>query len=397
VIIASAGGRIGVRGVEVSSVRRVLQLAVLTALTGPGVVLLGPVTAAQAAGVQAAKPGVLQTGWFWQTAAEQANPPVAPPAAPPQEPSGVPQGDIAVAHTSTDNTSSKLATIAFQAGALKPGATVNSFRLSLTLDNGSSATNVGAGAAPIVACLPTRLWPAKQGGDISDAPPTDCSTKAVPKVSGNTYTFAISGIAQQWVGNVNAGVALINDPANTQTPFQAVFSVKSIKATMTYTPAVAASTPVAAGSTALGGNGAGNGTGTASGSSSSGGSAGTTAAPPAGPINLAPAGPTTQTTAPTGQTPQVAPSTTNPATAPAALTTPDSSKPGGPFWLAAIAIALLVVVAGAVLADDAVPAPTATTSRLGRVLRERQRAQQIEAPDPDPADATTTTLALRRI
>jgi len=72
----------------------VLQLAVLTVLTGPGVVLLGPVTAAQAAGSQAAKPGVLQTAWFWQTAIEQANPPVAPPAPPPTEPSGVPKGTL---------------------------------------------------------------------------------------------------------------------------------------------------------------------------------------------------------------------------------------------------------------------------------------------------------------
>jgi hypothetical protein len=372
-------------------VRRGLQLAVLAALTGPGVVLLGPMTAAQAAGTQSATPGVLQSAWFWQTAAEQANPPVAPPAPPPTEPSGVPKGDLGVAHTSTDNTSSKLAVVAFQVGALKAGATVNSFKLSLTLD--SSGTNVGPSPAPLVACLPTRLWPAGEGSDITNAPPTDCSSKATPKVSGSTYTFDISDIAQQWVGSDNLGVALINDPANTQTPFQAVFSVKSIKATMTYTPPVAAAPPPPASTPGLGGSGLGNGTGTSAGASG----AGTTAPPPSGPVNLPPSGPTTQTTTPSGQTPQVAPSTTTPATTPAALAKPDSSRPNGAFWLGALAIALLVVVGAVVLADDAVPTPTATTTRLGRVLRERERARQLEALDSANADATTTTLALRRV
>jgi hypothetical protein len=363
----------------------VLQLAVLTALTGPGVVLLGPVTAAQAAGTQTAKPGVLQSAWYWQSAAEQANPPVAPPAAPPKEPSGVPKGDLGIAHTSTDDSSSKLAVVAFQVGALKTGATVDSFKLSLTLD--SSGTNVGPSPAPIVACLPTRLWPAGEGGDISNAPPTDCSSQAKPKVSGSTYTFDISGIAQQWVGSDNLGVALVNDPANTQAPFQAVFSIKSIKATMTYSPPIAAAPPPPASTPGLGGSGLGNGAGS---------SAGTTAPPPSGPVNLPASGPTTQTTTPSGETPQVAPSTTTPATTPSALTKPDSSHPNGAFWLGAVAIALLVVVAGVVLADDAVPTPTATTTRLGRVLRERERARQLEASASVSADATTT-LAPRRV
>ena len=377
-------------GVEGSLVRRGLQLAVLLALTGPGVVLLGPVTAAQAAGTQSVKPAVLQTAWFWQTAAEQANPPVPPPATPPNEPSGVPKGDLGVAHTSADDTSSKFAVIAFQVGALKPGATVNSFKLSLTIDG--SGTNVGSSPAPVVACLPTRLWSAGEGQDIGNAPPTDCTNKAIAKVSGDTYTFDIAGIAQDWVGDANVGVALVNDPANTQAPFQAVFSAKSIKASMTYTPPLTAPPPPAASTPGLGGSGLGNGSG-AAGSSSSG--AGTTAPAPSGPVNLPASGPTTQTTTPSGETPQVAPSTTTPATTPAALTKPDSSHPNGAFWLGALAIAVLVVVAGVVLADDAVPTPTATTTRLGRVLRERERARELAATESASADATT--LALRRV
>src|SRR4051812_12788086 len=170
----------------------------LLALTTPGVVLLGPMTAAQAAGSQTLKPEVLQTAWFWKTAIQQANPPVAPPAAPPTEPSGVPKGDVAVANTANDGSSSKSTALAFQVGALKVGATVTKFTLSLDVD--SSGTNVNADNAPIVACLPTRLWPAKEGGDYTDAPNTDCATKVVPKIDGETYTFEIAGIAQQWVG-----------------------------------------------------------------------------------------------------------------------------------------------------------------------------------------------------
>jgi hypothetical protein len=365
----------------------VLQLAVLTVLTGPGVVLLGPVTAAQAASSQTVKPDVLQTAWFWQTAIQQANPPVAPPAAPPTEPSGVPDGDVAVANTASDGSSSKQTALAFQVGALKAGATVTKFTLSLDID--ASGTNVNADEAPIVACLPTRLWPAKAGASYTDAPPTDCATKATPKVDGDTYTFEISGIAQQWVGEANVGVALINDPDNTSTPFQAVFSVKSIKAEMTYTPPIAPP-PVDTGNTGqLGGVGAGTGNGAGTGSVSTG----STAATPPAPVTLPPTGPTTTTTPDAGQQPQVA--GTTPSTAPAALAKPASSSPNTAFWLAAIAIALIVVVAGVVLADDAVPVPTATTTRLGRVLRERERLRQasVEAATPD----TNPTLTPRRV
>jgi hypothetical protein len=210
----------------------------------------------------------------------------------------------------------------------------------------------------------------------------------VPKIKGDTYTFDIADIAQAWVGDANVGVALVNDPDNTSTPFQTVFSVKSIKATMTYTPPVAAAPPPPATTPGLGGSGLGNGAGTTSGSTGS-------APAPQGPVNLPPSGTTTTTTTPsTGETPDVAPTT--PSTTPAAaIGKTASSMPSGAFWLGAIAIALLVVVAGAVLADDKVPAAAATTSRLGRVLRDRQRALQLETPDTstDP----TATLALRKV
>ncbi|MBV9097854.1 MAG: hypothetical protein JO079_07345, partial [Frankiaceae bacterium] len=64
--------------------RRLLQLAAVGLIGGSGTMLLLPVSHAVAA---SNTPAVLQASWFWQTAYEQANPPVAPPTTPPSEPS----------------------------------------------------------------------------------------------------------------------------------------------------------------------------------------------------------------------------------------------------------------------------------------------------------------------
>src|SRR5205823_7786378 len=58
-------------------------------------------------------PRMLQAAWFWQTAYQQANPPVAGGALPATEPSGVPKGDFAVAHTSAGADSTKMTVLAF--------------------------------------------------------------------------------------------------------------------------------------------------------------------------------------------------------------------------------------------------------------------------------------------
>jgi len=370
------------------------RLLALCALTVPGVVMLAPGAwaepVAQAGSTQSVNPDVLQTAWFWQTAVQQANPPVPPPAPPPTEPSGIPKGDLAVAHTSADGTSSKMSTIAFQITGLKTGATVNSFKLSISLDSSGGATQLNQSGAPIVACLPTRLWSPAEGGSANDEPPVDCSTKAAAKVSGSTYSFDISGIAQQWVGDANLGVALVNDPTNTSTPFQAAFAVKSIKASMRFTPPYVA--PPNGHTGQLGGSGAGNGNGSVVGGGTAG-SGGTVAAPPPAPVTLPPTGPTTTTTNPdaTAQPPRVATPTTP---LPVAVHKAAPSSPNTMFWVGAIAIAVLIVVAGAVLADDNVPAPTATTTRLSRVLRDRERAKADA--DASVADGLKT-LSPRRV
>src|SRR3954471_340379 len=229
--------------VEVS-VRRFVQVGALLTLAVSGVMLGGSFTAADATGTQSTKPGVLQAAWFWQNAYEQANPPVAAGPLPATEPSGVPDGDLAVAHSSSDGTSSKMTTIAFDIGTVTPGAFVDAFTFSVTVDNSPQAANTTSPA--VVACLPTRLWPATLGGDYTDEPAVDCSSKVKPKVDGNTYTFEIPQFAQRWIDDQNLGVALVNDPDNTSTPFQVVFAgAKTIKATMSYT-AGTTTTPVSA-------------------------------------------------------------------------------------------------------------------------------------------------------
>src|SRR3954454_18832552 len=130
---ASNSRRQGRSHVE-GQVRRLLQLGALLTLALSGVMLVGSFTAADATATQKTKPGVLQAAWFWQTAYEQANPPVAAGPLPATEPSGVPDGDLAVAHTSNDASSSKSTALAFDIGTLKPGTVIDSFSFSVTVD-----------------------------------------------------------------------------------------------------------------------------------------------------------------------------------------------------------------------------------------------------------------------
>ena len=339
--------------------RRLVQVGALLTLVLSGVMLGGSFTAANATGTQSTKPGVLQAAWFWQTAYEQANPPVAAGPAPATEPSGVPDGDLAVAHSSSDGSSSKMTALAFDIGTLTPGTLISKFTFSVTVDSDPQAVNSTNPA--VVACLPTRLWPATLGGDYTDEPAVDCSTKVKPKVDGSTYTFDISQMAQRWVDDQNLGVALVNDPDNTSTPFQATFTgAKTVKASMTFTPGtpVPTSTTPATGST---GGTTSNVGGTTSGSTSSGGFA----PPPTG--NVPGAG-AVATDTQSGQAPQVAPPST-PQLKPVAKVTSASSLPGRAFWAGTAAFALLILLMSLVLGDQPQPVGAGGGSRLDRVLR----------------------------
>src|SRR4051794_26719365 len=278
------------------NVRRLVQLLSLLTLVTSGVMLAGSFTWAEASGTLKVRPGVLQTAWFWQNALEQVNPPAATGPAPATEPSGVPDGDLPVAHTSSDAGSSKMSVVAFDLGAAAvPGTLVSEFTVTLTVDGDTQATNAGTPA--IVACLPTQLWSPANGGDYSAEPPVDCSLKVKPRVKGSSYTFDITSIAQDWIDDQNIGVAFVNDPDNTQTPYQVVFSgAKTVKAAMAYTPPVA-TTPSAGGSSDGGSMSTGVTPPTTSGTSTS-----VSAPPPASPPSMANAPVTTQVDP--GQTPQ---------------------------------------------------------------------------------------------
>jgi hypothetical protein len=311
---------------------------------------------AHAAGDVTAKPAVLQQAWFWENAYEQAQPPVAEPA-PATEPSGVPDGDLAVAYTgNSDKSSSKVAVLSFDVSAVPAHSSVGAFSFSLTLDGAPTATTFGAPAAAVIACLPTRAWPAEMPGDYTGAPSVDCGRKATPQVSGSTYTFTIPAIAQTWVDDQNLGVAILADPDAVTAPFQLVFSgAKSVSAQMTYTP------PAETGGATSGPTGSGGSavpppvtTGTTGG--------GAFAAPPQSGVGDVLAAP-----------PVVAPSTAPvaPATRPVAVSKTASSLPPKAFWAACLLLAAILLGASLVLGDPAPVAATAAPSRLDRVLRER--------------------------
>ena len=349
---ASAGRRAGAG-------RRLFQLAAVGLIAGSGTMLLLPVSHAVAA---SNTPGVLQASWFWQSAYEQANPPVAPPTTPPTEPSGVPDGDLAVAYTGAQDsagnkTPAKMTAIAFDTAGLTAGTSIQSFTFALTLDTQPTATNFAQQDAKIVACLPTRGWPATlpKGGDYTDEPTYDCGTAVEPKVNGNVYTFSIPTIAQTWVDDQNLGVVVVPDPKNTTAPFQLVFSgPKTIKASVAYTPGTPLPTePPPPPPTD-------NGGGVTNPQPATGGSV-------PGPVTL----PGGTTSAPPASAPVLASPTPTVSATPVAAIRPASSAPSAGFWLAAAILGVFMLLVSLVLGDPASPVAVGGRSKLDNVLRER--------------------------
>jgi hypothetical protein len=357
-------------------VRRASRLVALVTLATPGMLLVGAGVAAAAPGLavtKSAKPDVLQAAWYWETALQQAEPPVDPNEVPATEPSGVPDGDLAVANTDSDGSSSKLTVLAFDIGAMKAGTTVDDFTVTLTLDGSPEAGSLNTAAATPVACLPTRSWPVGSPGPMADAPAVDCSAKVAPQVDGSSYTFRIGAIAQTWVDDQNLGVAFVNDPANTTKPFQLVFSgAKTVKATARFTPPLSTGGSDSGHGTSTGSAGGSAGAGGASGAGTTGGGA-PVVVPPA-PVDVPLPEPTTGTVDPgPAPPPQVAGDAAGAPLVPVAKAAGAPSSPNTGFWIAGVALALLLVSAAVVLADPTVPVPAAAQTRLSRVLRERER------------------------
>ena len=330
--------------------RRWLRLLAVALLTAGAAMLVLPGGTASAA---ASKAGVLQQAWFWQTAYEQANLPVAqqPPAT---EPSGVPDGDLAVAYSgSSDKSASKMTALSFDVSSLTAGSSVSDFTFALTLDSAPAATSFGTVNAPVVACQPTRAWSAVMHGDYTDEPTFDCANKVAPTVSNNTYTFKIPAIAQSWVDDQNLGVVIVPDPETVAAPFQLVFSgAKDLKADMSYT----------SGTTSASSSGSAAGSGSVLVPASSG--SGDTMAP----APLPP--PTTTTSAQPGSAPVVAASpAAAPVTRPVAAAKTAPAVPTKAFWAAALVLGAFLLIASLVLGDPTTVAATAKRSRLDQVLR----------------------------
>jgi hypothetical protein len=338
------------------TMRRWLRLLAAALLATGAAMLLLPGGAAAAA---TTKVGLVQQSWFWQNAYEQANPPVAqtPPAT---EPSGVPDGDLAVAYTgNTDKSSSKMTALSFDTSAVSAGSSIEAFTFSLTLDSAPTATSFDAPSAAIVACQPTRSWPAALGGDYTDQPTVNCAHKVAPTVNGSTYTFKIPAMAQAWVDDENLGVAILADPDTAAAPFQLVFSsAKDVKADISYSPPVA---------------GTGSSSGTADGS-------GTVAVPAAaggsasGPVDVSV--PPATTTQPAAAPVVASAAPAAPAIRPVAAAKTAPSIPTKAFWAAALVLGALLLLASLVLGDPTPVAPTAAGSRLDQVLRSRRTATE---------------------
>lgn len=324
------------------------------------------VPGAHAAGPTSTSPAVLQEAWFWQNAYEQANPPVAE-TPPTTEPSGVPDGDLAVAFTQPGGTtSSKMTALSFNVSDVPAGSSVDDFTFSLTLDSANpAATSFDAQGATIVACQPTRGWPAEMAGDYTNGPSVNCANAVKPKISGDTYTFAIPAIAQSWIDDQNLGVAIVADPTSSAAPFQLVFQgAKTIKAKMTFAPNVTTSTTSS--STATTGSAA---------AATGGGPVGGSAPAPSVPLPADATGSTGPPAAPPPVVASLAPATT-PVTRPVAAIKPAPTAPTTTFWLAALALGALILAASLVLGDGATvaEASASTGSRLDRVLRQRDTA-----------------------
>jgi hypothetical protein len=332
------------------STRSVARVVAVGALAGSASMLLLPGGTAAAA---TSKVPVLQQAWFWQNAWEQANPPVAQ-SLPATEPSGVPDGDLAVSYAGNSNkSSSKMTALSFDVSGVAPGASVSAFTFSLTLDSSPAATTFDAAGAAVVACLPTRSWPAQLGGDYTNQPTVDCSKKVTPTVDGSTYTFKIPAIAQTWIDDQNLGVAIMVDPDTAAAPFQLVFAgAKDVKADLSYTPATTTTT-----------------------GSSSGSGAVAVPAPASGPAAPAPAPMPPVSDGTTAAAPAAAPvvaASAQPATRPVAATRTAPVLPTKAFWAAALVLAAILLAASVVLGDPTpVAASAAAPSRLDRVLRAR--------------------------
>jgi hypothetical protein len=338
-----------------------LPIALTLVVAAPGALADGSLT-----------PKVVQSNWYWYHQAYAADGTGAE-ALP--EPSGVPKGDLAVAYTggtTSDSTQpSKETYLAFDLSAIDPSATVTSFTFTLKLDGPAQAQ-----AAPpvLIACSPVRTWTNGEATTWFDKPVDDCSTAIAAAgkadATAGTYTFAVPSLAQHWLGDVNTGVAIRQDPTKQKAPFQLNFSgPATVTAKLVYVPSLSTSTGPAALITAA--------PPALSGTAPAGSGVGSTP-------NLGAPGPTSPMVAtPAGPAPQLAPQTS---VAAVRHFPPAAGMPSAGFWLAGAALLALLVFVSRVLGDTtaapvtgASPTPRTRTRRLDQVLRARRNSFTLES------------------
>ena len=290
-----------------------------------------------------------------------------PRTVPPRPKSSSPTGT----GTTSDSTQpSKETYLAFDLSAIDPASSITSFSFTLTLDG---AAQLKTTPPVLIACSPVRTWSNGEGTTWFDKPTDDCSTAIAatgkPDTAKGTYTFDIPSMAQSWLGGVNTGVAILQDPKKQTTPFQLNFEGPAkVTAKLSYTPPLTATyqppppasvpPPVSSGATPAG---------------------------PVGGVGTSPSLGVPTTTNPTVAAPppvQVAPSIVPAATV--RHIPPAGSVPSVGFWLVAAALLGLLVFVSRVLGDTTAPAAGATvttrtrTSRLDQVLRARRNSFTLE-------------------
>jgi hypothetical protein len=339
-----------------------LPIALTLVVAAPGALADGSLT-----------PKVVQSNWYWYHQAYAADGTGAE-ALP--EPSGVPKGDLAVAYTggTTNDTTqpSKETYLAFDLSGIDPAATVTSFTFTLKLDG---AAQLKAAPPVLIACSPVRTWSNGDGTTWFDKPVDDCGTAIAAAgkadATAGRYTFAVPSMAQHWLGDVNTGVAIRQDPANQKAPFQLNFGgPATVTAKLVYVPSVSTPgeppPPITVAAPALSGSA------------------------PAGSISGVGAGPNLgvpATTSPTVATPAEPAPQLAPQTPVAAVRhfPPAGGMPSAGFWLAGAALLALLVFVSRVLGDTTAAPVTGTsatprtrTSRLDQVLRARRNSITLE-------------------
>ena len=349
-----------------SAARWMSVVTLLGAAGAPGILAAGPAWA------DTAVSGVLASNWYWQEQdnVTPAGAPAGLPAGAPTQASGIPDGDLGVGYT---NQVDKVAALNFDVSGLPRGATVDSFAVTMPVDQ--SARNLANGVPLLAACPAIDAFkPGKGPSPFKDVPPQGTSVCVNGKYDAakQAYTFDIAQIAGDWAAGAPVNGIVVQPKPGDTTPFNYAFSgPKDIKVAVSFSRPVAAAPAPAAPTT-------------------SGGVAVAPAPPASYDVGTLPVAPATAPIAP-APAPQVVPAapvvappqTTRTVPAAAVVPTVDALRPTGLFWLALAGLALLLLAASVVLGD---PMPAAAVD-----LRRRRFADVVRARAAARTPAATTT------